>query len=285
MNRIATLLCIPLAIGISAGLAPGQEDTREEAEMEGAKDERFVADWENNFPLEFDMFTFARINYYGGSWKTDWPYSDVNLSYRLQQLTSLGVNREPEILYLTDEKLFDYPFVFLTKPKRNTYFSPDEGEKLREYLLNGGFMLVDDFWGRDMWNDFSSLIRETVFTGSYAREPVELSYDHPIFHTIFEMDKIPQVPSHDAWLGTPYEGTAEKTYEVKVAPWDQEYLAVPHFMAYYDDDGRMCMLVCANNDLADGWEEEGFATWFFNAFSEKYCFPMAINILFYVMTH
>ena len=56
-------------------------------------------------------------------------------------------------------------------------------------------------------------------------------------------------------------------------------------MAYYDDDGRMCMLVNVNNDLADGWEEEGYAPWFFNAFSEKYCFPMAINVLFYVMTH
>ena len=56
-------------------------------------------------------------------------------------------------------------------------------------------------------------------------------------------------------------------------------------MAYYDDDGRICMLVNLNNDISDGWEEEGYAPWFFNAFSERYCFPMAINVLFYAMTH
>jgi hypothetical protein len=56
-------------------------------------------------------------------------------------------------------------------------------------------------------------------------------------------------------------------------------------MAYFDDDGRICMLVDVNNDLADGWEEESYAPWYFNAFSEKYCFPMAINVLFYVMTN
>jgi hypothetical protein len=284
---VAGVVAISLAWGAQAS---GQDSAREAAAMEGIE----VPEWDlSNLALPDDVFSFARVRYYGGGkWTTDFPGSDLHLSYRLHQLTSLDVNPEPALVELTDASLSDYPMLYMANPHagRNRgffgasdafYLSEDEGEKLRDYLLNGGFLWIDDFWGRAMWENFQNVIKKAVFPD---REPVLLDYSHPIFHNIFELDKIPQVPSHDAWRGTPSEGTAEKTYE-PVDGEDEEYLSVPRFMAYYDDDGRMCMLVDLNNDIADGWEEEGYATWFFNAFSEKYCFPMAINVLFYVMTN
>lgn len=274
-----------LALQCALSMASGQDGARDAALMDGL----VLPQWDRSeLAIPDDTFAFARLRYSGGKWSSDYPESDINLSFRLEQLTSLDVNPDPPLLELTDEALFDYPFIFMVNPHHGNRggwpfdFSEDEGAKLRDYLLNGGFLWVDDFWSRDMWEHFQDVIKDRVFP---ERQPVELTYDHPIFHNIFEMDKIPQVPSHDAWEGTEFEGTPEKTWEWRMAPNDQDYLAVPRFMAYFDDDGRMCMLVNVNNDIADGWEEEGYAPWFFNAFSEKYCFPMAINVLFYVMTH
>ena len=82
----------------------------------------------------------------GGTWTTDWPDSDLNFSYRLQQLTSLKVNPVPITLRLTDEALFDYPFIYMLEVAALS-FSEEEVVALRRYLVNGGFLMVDDFWG------------------------------------------------------------------------------------------------------------------------------------------
>ncbi|MEZ5327476.1 MAG: DUF4159 domain-containing protein [Verrucomicrobiales bacterium] len=282
------------AVSLAGGaVALGQataDSAREAAAMAGME----VPEWKlSDLALPDDIFTFARVRYLnGGKWTTDFPGSDLHLSFRLHQLTSLDVNPDPALVELTDASLSDYPMLYMANPHHggNNWWSmsdafdlsEDEGQKLRNYLLNGGFLWIDDFWGRDMWEHFQEVIKKRVFP---KREPVLLDFSHPIFHNIFELDKIPQVPSHNAWDNTEYAGTAEKTYEWDMDPDDPEYLEVPRFMAYFDDDGRMCMLVDVNNDIGDGWEEEGYKTWYFNAFSEKYCFPMAINVLFYVMTN
>ena len=70
------------------------------------------------------------------------------------------------------------------------------------------------------------------------------------------------------------------TYE-----WNKPGSETPHYRAVYDDNGRICMIICWNSDLGDGWEEEGTDPWFFKEFSEKYAYPLGINIIFYVMTH
>jgi hypothetical protein len=97
-----------------------------------------------------DLFTFVRIRYdsygRGGGWATDYRDSDLNFSLRLQQLTSLKVNPEPIVLDLTDDRFFDYPFIYIIEPG-SLYFSDAEVAALRKYCLNGGFLMVDDFWG------------------------------------------------------------------------------------------------------------------------------------------
>src|SRR4029079_15652654 len=107
--------------------------------------------WSNTAGFEKDVFTFVRIRrasggYSGAPWDTDAPDSDLNLSYRLQQLTSIKVNPDGLFLRLTDTSLSEYPFIYMVEPG-SLYLDDDEIVALRKYLLNGGFVWLDDFWG------------------------------------------------------------------------------------------------------------------------------------------
>ncbi len=233
-------------------------------------DRRGVPDWEVDPEFKNDVFTFVRIRYggwgRGGGWSTDYPDSDLNFSFRLQQLTSLKVAPQPKVLELTDEELFDYPFIYLIEPG-GLIFSDEEVAALRRYLLNGGFLMVDEFWGGEEWDNFYREIKR-VFPD---REPEELPLEHPVFHCVYDLKVKPQVPSINTW----YSG---RTYE----RWDAQE---PHYKAILDDDGRMMAIICHNTDLGDGWEREGENAEYFHQFAEKWSYPLGINIVFYAMTH
>jgi uncharacterized protein DUF4159 len=237
-------------------------------------DRRGVPNWEVDPQFKSDVFTFVRIQYdswgRGWSWATDYPDSDLNFPYRLQQLTSLKVSPTSKTLRLTDDELFDYPFIYLIEPG-SLVFSEDEVLALRRYLYNGGFLMVDDFWGEDEWSNFYHEIQR-VFPD---REPEELPLDHPIFHCVYDLKEKPQVPSiNAAWGGRQSGITWER--------WDAQEV---HFKAIKDDNGRIMAIICHNTDLGDGWEREGVDEWYFREFSEKKSYPMGINIVFYAMTH
>jgi hypothetical protein len=243
-----------------------------------ASDRNGVPDWEVDPNFKSDLFTFVRVRYSsagygrrrGGDWATDYPDSDLNFSFRLQQLTSLKVDPQPKVIELTDDALFDYPFIYMIEPGE-LMFSEDEVVALRRYLLNGGFMMVDDFWGEDEYQNFYEQIKR-VFPD---REPTELPITHPIFHCVYDLKEKPQVPS----IGMAYRGRAEGiTWE----RWDAREV---HFKAIADDKDRVMVIVCHNTDLGDGWEREGEDEWYFREFSEKKAYPMGINIVFYAMTH
>ena len=241
--------------------------------------------WIPDFPE--DVFTFVRIKHHGDGygrhkWKTDWPKAERNFTARLQQLTSIQVNPVYKVLEADDPELFNYPFAFISNP-RNIELSDAEAEALSKYLGNGGFILVDDIWGDKMWDDISRAMAKVL----PGRKPKDLDIDHPIFNAVFKLTEIPQVPSHDAakhWIIT----GIDKHYEVTILQGGEEpeeALDTPHFRAWYDENGRMAVLVNHNNDIADGWEEEDYEPWFFKKYSEKYCFPIGINILFYALTN
>jgi hypothetical protein len=223
------------------------------------------------------VFTFVRVrygSYYGrrrgwrggGDWATDWPDSDLNFSYRLQELTSLEVDPNGKILRLTDEELFDYPFLYLIEPG-NLMFEDREVRALRHYLTRGGFLMVDDFWGEDEWQNFYFQIRRVL----PGREPVELPLEHEIFHYVYDLKQKPQIPSINYYLRG---HTTER--------WDAQE---PHYRAIFDDQGRMMVIICHNTDLGDGWEREGMDPGYFREYSEKWAYPMGINIVTYAMTH
>lgn len=250
-------------------------------------DRRNVPYWETDKEFAEDIFTFARIRYssgwggrgwgrggrgYGGRgrWATDYPDSDLNFSFRLQQLTSMEVHPEGVVLELTDPELVNYPFIYIVEPG-GLVFSQEEVDALRSYLLNGGFLMVDDFWGEDEWYNFYYEIKR-VFPD---REPRELPLSHPIFHAVFDLKEKPQIPSIGHALQGRYYGIT----------WEREDAREVHYKALYDDKGRMMAIICHNTDLGDGWEREGENEWYFHEFSEKKAYPLGINIVFYAMTH
>ncbi|MDX1563829.1 MAG: DUF4159 domain-containing protein [Phycisphaeraceae bacterium] len=242
----------------------------------GADPRGGVPEWVRDKHHPSDVFTFVRIRYssWAGSydrWSTDYPDSDLNFSYRLQQLTSMQVDPDGKVLEITDKELFDYPFIYMCEPGY-LRFTDEEVLTLRRYLLNGGFLMVDDFWGDEEYENFHEQIKR-VFPD---REPVELEPGHPIFRAVFPLEEKPQVPSIGIALsGRPYGITWERGEEGREV----------HYKALYDDAGRMMAIICHNTDLGDGWEREGENHWYFKEFSEKRAFPMGINIVFYALTH
>jgi hypothetical protein len=272
------LLCVVLILAAAAiGLSQSSRYWRRGYERsDDLTDRRGVPDWEVDPQFKHDVFTFVRIRYNswgrGGAWATDYPDSDLNFPYRLQQLTSMKVDPKPIILELTDDALFDYPFIYLIEPG-SLSFTEEEIVALRRYLTNGGFLMVDDFWGEEEWANFYQEIKR-VFPAP-AQEPTELPLEHPIFHCVYDLKEKPQVPSiHGAIRGREAGITWER--------WDARE---PHYKGIFDDKGRMMAIICHNTDLGDGWEREGEDEWYFREFAEKKSYPLGINIVFYAMTH
>ena len=235
-----------------------------------------VPTWEPSTDSTSDTFTFVRLryrstyNHFRTHWSGDYPGADLNLSYRLQQLTSLDVSPDGLVLDMTDERIHNYPFVFMSSPGK-MYLETDEVEGLRRYLTNGGFLMVDDFWGREYLEHVMGELAQ-VMPGV---TPVELPLSHPIFNMVYKLDRKPQVPSLNAW---------QQGYDIE--PWHGDMSdPKPHFLAYHDEQGNIMALLCHNNDLADGWEREGENADYYSRFSVPYSYPMGINIVVYAMTH
>jgi hypothetical protein len=237
-----------------------------------------IPSWEVEKKFSKDVFTFVRIKYdssgyrRGGGWSTDFRDSELNFSLRLQQLTTIKVNPEPIVLELTDPSLFDYPFIYIIEPG-GLMFHPEEVTALRKYLLNGGFLMVDDFWGDEEYDNFYQEIKR-VFPD---REPVDVPLEHEIFQSVYPLNEKPQLPSiHAAWAGR----SSGVIWEPRSSDTSKAI-----YKAIRDDADRIMVFICHNTDLGDGWEREGEDPWYFEEFSVKKAYPLGINIVTYAMTH
>lgn len=238
-----------------------------------------VPTWEIDPHFKSDVFTFVRIQYSSHrrpyAWQTDFPDSDLNFTFRLQQVTSLKVDPHFKILELTDDKLFDYPFIYMLEVG-GLDFTDEEVTALRRYLLNGGFLMVDDHWGDADYENFRDQIKRVL----PEYDPAELPLDHPIFHCIYDLKAKPQIPGID-WARRRRAMGSTATWERDGDPSTHD----PHYRGIFDNKRRMMVLICTNTDLGDGWEREGAEEWYFHQFSETQAYPMGINIVFYAMTH
>lgn len=240
--------------------------------------------WTNAPGFERDVFTFARLRYhrdpYGppraGYCFIDFPDSDLNLSFRLQQLTSMAVDPDGRVLSLKDPELADYPFTYVVEPGA-MQLEEAEVAGLRRYLLNGGFLMADDFWGPREWENFEREMARVLPGTSF----VELPMEHPLFHTVFDLGKSKnalQTPNYRTGEYSQYNGV---TWEYH----DGEECRDMHVRALFDPKGRIVVLACHNTDNGDGWEREQESQYFFREFSEKRSYPLGVNIVVYCMTH
>ena len=245
--------------------------------------------WKNPVGFEKDVFTFCRIIRdrdpegppSSAHWITDFPDSDLNLSYRLQQMTSIKVNPNGRILRLTDPDLPKYPFIYMVEPGA-LLLRDEEVPALRKYLTNGGFLMLDDFWGEWQWKGMAKQLKR-VFPD---RDFVDIPMDHEIFHCVFDL-KGPlnnlQTPNERQGARSKYDGVTWETHPSEDGGYEE--CKDMHVRGIFDDKGRLMVIALHNCDNGDGWEREGEDDHFFHEFSEKRAFPLGINIIFYVMTH
>ena len=234
--------------------------------------------WSNPRGFEQDVFTFVRVKRGmaadgdGAPWTTDAPDSDLNLSYRLQQMTSLKVDPDGRFLRLTDKDLSDHPFIYMVEPG-SLELTASEVVALRNYLLNGGFLMLDDFWGEYAWSIVARVFQRVLPGRTFSELPLE----HPVYHCVFNITSKGQVPN--VRLGIQSE------FDPEHRTWERNDARDVHHRALFDDKGRMMVIATHNTDNGDGWEREGESDYYFHNFSEKIAYPLGINIIFFAMTH
>lgn len=254
---------------------------------EAPSDSLPTPNWTNPPEFENDVFSFARVRYTrkvrspavwwnGGYWYSDAPDSDLNLSYRLQQMTALRVNPNGRDIDLTDPELFNYPWIYMVEPGLMV-FEDEEVPILRNYLLNGGFLMADDFWGIPQWMNFEREMKRVLPDHPWE----ELDLTNAIFHSVFDL----KGPKENLQIPNVVTGRRSATTGITWEYHEGEECREIHFRAIFDDKRHLMVLACHNTDNGDGWEREGEDEYFFHRFSENIAYPLAINIIFYTMTH
>ena len=165
----------------------------------------------------------AKLKYQGGG---DWYANKTALPNLIEfgnHNLNLGISAEEEVIEVGSRDIYLYPYVYMTG-HGNVVFSSTDAENLRNYLVGGGFLHIDDNYGMD---NFVRLEMKKVFP---ELEFVELPFDHPIYHQKFKFPQgLPKIHEHD---GKPAQG----------------------FGLLYE--GRLVCFYSYESDLGNGWEDQ-----------------------------
>jgi hypothetical protein len=273
MRRVITagLAALMLAAGVSAQ-DYFQFQRRFQRAAKFATDDSFTGSF--NFCRLF--YTSVRSEYGGQGWWTDYPDADTNFMIRLAELTKTRVSQDPDgtpnhlVVRADSAELFNCPFVII-EDAGTARFNAAEIAGLRAYLLKGGFLWSDDFWGTLALENFDAELARILPEREYS--VVDLTRDHPIFRMMFEFNEIPQIPSINHWRRSGGE-TSERGY-------DSEHV---NLRAIVDSRGRVMVLMTHNTDIADAWEREAEDPRFFYLFSPN-GYAVGINVLLYALSH
>jgi hypothetical protein len=240
-----------------------------------------------DFPLPDDFaqkteWTRARLHYpsvYGSrrgldlNWTIDYPRSDRHLLEGVRRLTRIETRSVEQIVDLDgDDDVYDWPMMYAVEVGH--WALPDsQAAQLREFLLRGGFLMVDDFHGDQPYHNVAS--EWQVFLASMKkvfpdRTIEDLENANPIFHTIYDLDDRFQVPGWQWYY-------SHRTYEAGATG------KTPHWRAIFDDKGRVMVAICHNMDLGDAWEWSDDPR-----YPEKWAslaYRIAMNYFIYDLTH
>ncbi len=165
----------------------------------------------------------AKLKYQGGG---DWYANKTalpNLARFCNQQLGVDIDPNDDIVDVGSQELFAYAYIYMTG-HGNVVLSPEEAENLRNYLISGGFLHIDDNYGLDQ---FIKVEMKKVFP---ELDFVELPYNHPIYHQKFDFQKgLPKIHEHD---GKPAQG----------------------FGLVYK--GRLVCFYSYESDLGNGWEDQ-----------------------------
>lgn len=219
-------------------------------------------------------FYFTRAVYSSGgggfrrgrdSWATDYPKGDQQFAAVVQRLVrELDVFQSDNAIPLDDPKLRAFPFLYAVEVGQMGLSDP-EVKGLRGYLMAGGFLIVDDFWGTYEWQNFEQNIRRVL-----PEYPiVDLPLTHELFHAYYDIKEILQVPYHgNACSGSPY--------------YEQDGY-VPMVKAIFNERGRLLVLISWNSDLGDAWEWMELPC--YPLTHSKYASQLGVNTIVYAMSH
>lgn len=212
-------------------------------------------------------FEFARVVYDGGyewpRWRADWPDAEFHFSKGLKRLTRIDVSSESAVIALDDQSLFEYPWLYVVEVG---YWSLSNSERnnLKEYLLRGGFLMVDDFHGIREWANFESVMRD-VFPD---RKIVKLAHTSALFNVHFAIEERTQIPGIRSIMNN--------------RTWEKGGVN-PGWFGILDDFGRVMVAINFNQDIGDAWEHADDAI-----YPEVYtglAYRMGVNYVVYAMSH
>jgi hypothetical protein len=234
--------------------------------------------------LKDGSFHFCRLMYPsayreqgGQGWRTDYPGADINFSVRFAELTKTAVSidgeGDPEYFVVRssgDDNIFHCPFVHI-EDAGTAEFTNEDVAQLREYLLKGGFMWSDDFWGSRAWAVWEKEIGRVLPPERFPI--VDIPVTHAMFQTVYSVKRILQVPAISRWR---YNGgeTSERGLDS----------AVVNTRGIFDEKGRLMVLMTHNTDISDTWEREGEDVEYFYRFSPE-GYAIAVNVMVYALTH
>jgi hypothetical protein len=246
----------------------------------------------NNFSVPPDWshkseWTRARLRYpdiYGyplntppdfpGYWTMDYPRSDRHLLEGVRRLTRIDSRSVEQVVNLDGSPdIYNWPVLYAVEVGH--WELPDnEAKQLREYLLRGGFLMVDDFHGDREWAIFTASMSKVL----PGRPIVDLENSDQIFHTIYDLSDRFQVPGAQYFeSGLTYESGDRRLGSTLDAG------RIPHWRGIYDDKGRVVVAICHNMDLGDAWEHSDEAE-----YKEKWAslaYRIAMNYFIYDLTH
>ncbi|HJN46588.1 MAG: DUF4159 domain-containing protein [Vicinamibacterales bacterium] len=214
-------------------------------------------------------FFFTRAIYNGGgrrwgAWATDYPKADRQFLTILDRLVDLDAYELENAIQLDDPNVRKFPFLYALEVG-NMYMTESEVKGLRDYLLAGGFLMIDDFWGTWEWENFETEIRRVL----PEYQIVEIPLDHPIFNTVYNIEEIVQVPN----LGNAQRGART---------WERDGV-VPHVRGIFDEDGRLMVIINWNTDIGDAWEWAEHP--YYPLRYSTYAIEITVNIIVYAMSH
>jgi len=201
--------------------------------------------------------------YRGGTWSRDYPKADRQFLIALRRLTRIQTRSTEQIVDLNSDEIYNYPWVYAVQVQTWT-FSEDQAYRLRQYLLRGGFIMVDDFHGAADWEGFMRGML-MVFPD---RQVEDLTDKDELFHVLYDLNERFQVPGEQyVWTGRTYEKDGY----------------IPEWRGIRDDKGRVMVAICHNMHLGDAWEWADDPR-----YPEKFAslaFRLGINYIMYGMTH